>query len=242
MPLALPASEIHCWHVATDAPLTFIQESSLLDLLAPVERARHGRFHFARDRCQYLLVHALLRLTLSCYSPRPPQSWEFVTNAYGKPALPGDGPQFNLSHAAGLVVCALADRVELGVDVERQDRCVNWEALARRWLAMEEWDWLARQPASERSAAFLRLWTLKEAYVKARGLGLSLSLDGFAVCVERDGGARLLRQEPAALDDSWQLQHWQLKEHWLALAARLNPGEARRAVVRRDGAPLLGLS
>lgn len=241
MSLALPADEIHLWHVATDTPLMPVQERRLLDLLAPAERARHERFHFARDRRQYLLVHVLLRLTLSCYSSRSPQSWEFVTNAYGKPALSGDGPHFNLSHAEGLVICALADEVELGVDVERQDRRGDWEALARRWLAIEEQDWLASQPVEQRSMAFLRLWTLKEAYAKALGLGLSLPLDKFAVRLELDNEAALLCQESATLNADWQLQYWQLDEHWLALAARLSPGEARRAVVRRDGAPLLAV-
>lgn len=242
MSLALPAGEIHLWPATTDHSLTPAQECHLLEVLSPAERARHERFYFPRDRRQYLLVHALLRLTLSCYFQRSPQSWEYVSNAYGKPALPDDGPDFNLSHAEGLVVCALANGVDVGVDIERQDRQGDWEALARRWLATEEQDWLIRQPVAERPTAFLRLWTLKEAYAKALGLGLSLPLDEFAVRFESDGEAVLLRQESATLNANWQLQYWRLDEHWLALAARLNPGEARRVVVRRDGAPLLGIS
>ncbi|MDQ5908358.1 MAG: 4-phosphopantetheinyl transferase [Pseudomonadota bacterium] len=241
MALALPTDEIHLWQVATDRALSSDQESRLLDLLTAAERARHARFHFARDRRQYLWVHALLRLALSCYIPRPPESWVFVTNAYGKPALSGDGPRFNLSHAEGLVVCALADEVELGVDVERQDRRGDWEALARRWLAAEEQDELEKLPVTERSMAFLRLWTLKEAYAKAVGLGLSLPLDEFAVRVESEGGAVLLRQGRTMTGD-WQLEQWRLDEHWLALVASLPSGKARRTVVRRDGGPLLGIS
>jgi 4'-phosphopantetheinyl transferase len=241
MSLALPAGEIHLWLVATGGSLPSAQERLLLDILSPEERARHKRFYFARDRLQYLLVHALLRLTLSCYFPEAPQSWQFESNAYGKPTLPG-GPCFNLSHAEGLVACALADGVELGVDVERLDRQGDWGTLTRRWLAPEERDWLALQPVGERSTAFLRLWTLKEAYAKARGLGLSLPLDEFAVQCAADGEAVLSRRESAAETDAdWQLQYWGLEAHGLALAAMLQPGEGRRTVVHRDGTPLLGI-
>jgi 4'-phosphopantetheinyl transferase len=242
MSLTLPAGEIHLWLVATDVSLPSAQERLLLDILSPEERTRHERFYFARDRLQYLLVHALLRLALSCYVPQAPQSWEFVANPYGKPALPGDGPCFNLSHAEGLVACVLADGVELGVDVERLDRQGDWETLARRWLAPEEQDWLTIQPVEGRSTAFLRLWTLKEAYAKARGLGLSLPLDEFAVQCAEDGEAVLSRRESAAETDAdWQLQYWGLEAHGLALAAMLQPGKGRRTVVYRDGAPLLGI-
>ncbi|HRY15054.1 MAG: 4'-phosphopantetheinyl transferase superfamily protein [Candidatus Competibacteraceae bacterium] len=243
MSLALPAGEIHLWRVATSVPLPSARERFLLDILSPEERARYERFYFARDRLQYLLVHTLLRLTLSCYAPRAPQSWEFVTNPYGKPMLPGDGPCFNLSHAEGLVACVLADDVALGVDVERLNRQGDWATLTRRWLAPEEQDWLVVQPVEERSTAFLRLWTLKEAYAKARGLGLSLPLDEFAVQCATDSEAVLLRRESAAdANTNWQLQCWRLKEHGLALAAALPPGAMRRTVVHRDGAPLLGIT
>jgi 4'-phosphopantetheinyl transferase len=271
MALVLPAGEIHLWLVATDHSVSPAQARRLLAELAPAERERHGRFHFARDRHQYLLAHALLRRVLSCYAPRPPASWRFVTNGYGKPALAGEGPRFNLSHADGLVVCALANGVRLGVDVERQDRRGDWRGLARRWLAAEEQAWLARQTEQERACAFLRLWTLKEAYVKALGLGLSASLTGFAIEPAEDGRACLVRQDPAidvapdrhdaagsavtrtaaepangsgssAVLSHCQLAHWRLDSHWLALAALLDPGQAQHTVVRRDGVPLLATS
>lgn len=254
VPLALPLSEIHLWQVATDLPLSARQERQLVAELAPEERERHQRFRFECDRRQYLLAHALLRRALSCYTPQSPQSWRFTTNAYGKPRLAGAGPRFNLSHTKGLVVCALAHDVHLGVDVERQHRAMDWQGLAERWLASEEQAWLACQPEQARATAFLRLWTLKEAYVKAFGLGLSMALTGFAIGISAQGQAWVQRQDPKIqaaaaepLGDSnparanrrCQLEHWCLHEHWLGLAALLAADAPQAVVIRRDGGPLL---
>jgi 4'-phosphopantetheinyl transferase len=268
--LILPADEIHLWLVATDRPLSAGRERALLAELAPDERERYGRFHFERDRRQYLLARALLRRALSCYMSHPAGSWRFVTNPYGKPALAEQGPQFNLSHADGLVVCALSDGVRLGVDVEHCDRPVDWQRLAGPCLAVEERLWLARQPEAQHRAAFLQLWTLKEAYAKALGYGLSVLPESFAIEPAAAGRADLLRQdlitgvapdppgdgaggwiEAAAKPDdarAWcaalrqcQLVYWRLEAHWLGLAALLQPGQTCRRVVRRDGAPLLAI-
>lgn len=254
--LALPDDEIHLWWLATEPPPDEAWTHRRLAELSASERARYGRFRRDDDRHRYLLAHALLRRALSGYCPRSPAAWRFAVNTYGKPVLEGAGPRFNLSHAEGLVACALSGGIRLGVDVEREDRPVEVESLAGRWLAPEERRWLAGLPAEARGPGFLRLWTLKEAYLKALGRGLSASLSGFALALEADGQVRLLRQDPAmevapdrpgekrrllAKDGRWQFARWSQNRHSLAVVALLEPGQPGGRVVRRDARALMAV-
>jgi 4'-phosphopantetheinyl transferase len=245
---------VRLWTLATAALPNPEVELRLLSLLSPNERDRHARFRFARDRNGYLYAHALLHLTLSwqisgqvadpVFAEKIHGPWPnvFVYNDYGKPALPPDtGPRFNLSHTDGLAVCALSADLEIGVDVERADRDLRCDDLADRWLASEERAWLASYPAERRSEAFLRLWTLKEAYVKALGLGLSLPLSAFAIAIADDGQIELLRA-PASRDDAsirWQFEQWRIGQYWLALALPMPAAAAPCQVILCHGEALL---
>jgi 4'-phosphopantetheinyl transferase len=147
----------------------------LLGMLSAGERERYGRFHFERHRREFVCAHALLRLALSRRAGGEPGKWEFAVGRWGKPYLAGaDGWQFNLSHTEGLVACAIARGCEVGVDVERVDRAVEAVEIARRFFADAEVRQIEREPE-----AFFRIWTLKEAYVKACGRGFDLPLREF---------------------------------------------------------------
>jgi 4'-phosphopantetheinyl transferase len=152
-------------------------------LLDPSELERRRRYKAEGAALQHLVGRALVRTTLSRYAAVDPAAWRFAPNAYGRPAIvepPGLGLTFNLSHTDGLVACAVAHGVEVGVDVERVSRRVEVEALARFSFAPAEAEVLAAAPPEERRELFFAFWTLKEAYIKARGMGLALPLDGFA--------------------------------------------------------------
>jgi 4'-phosphopantetheinyl transferase len=158
----------------------------LAAILPAVESERAARFVFERHRRQYVAAHALTRLMLTAATGgvAAPAAWTFEIGAHGKPQVSGEaGLQFNLSHCEGAVVCAVSDSVEIGVDIECVDRRVPLELAGTHFAACEA-AWLRSLPAAQRPIGFLRLWTLKEAYIKATGLGLAQRLDDFAFAFE----------------------------------------------------------
>jgi 4'-phosphopantetheinyl transferase len=120
---------------------------------------------------------------LSCYLGGDARDFQFQYNPYGKPALksPCRLPlEFNLSNTRGLVVCAVTLGHAVGVDVESRDRQTDFLNLARHYFAPSEAAELERLPVARQPRRFMDLWTLKEAFIKARGMGLSLPLRSFA--------------------------------------------------------------
>ena len=155
-----------------------------LAVLNAEERVRAERFPRAADRQQFIAAHGLLRAILSHFNPGAPRDWLFMTKPQGKPTLhPMHGLQgidFNISHTDGAVACAIARGCAIGVDIEPEDSAGNHLDIAETYFAPAECALLRAAPAAERTALFLHLWTLKEAYAKASGQGLSLALDRFA--------------------------------------------------------------
>jgi 4'-phosphopantetheinyl transferase len=152
-------------------------------MLDDEELARADRFLFAEDRNTFTAAHALARAVLSEATGHPTGFWRYAKAPFGKPALhPScavDGLRFNISHTRGMVVCALARNDELGVDVEAADRRTNFR-IADRFFAPEEARLVLAAAPEERARLFFRLWTLKEAFIKATGEGLRRPLDSFS--------------------------------------------------------------
>jgi 4'-phosphopantetheinyl transferase len=154
-------------------------------VLDPTEQASADRFFFARHRVEYIAAHALVRSVLSTIIPDiHPAAWRFVAGENGKPvAWLDDRPaplSFNLSHTDGMVGVAVAPwgGCDVGFDLERLDRRVTMD-IAGRFFRPEEVAWLGSLPESARPEGFLQLWTLKEAFIKATGEGLSRGLATF---------------------------------------------------------------
>ncbi len=147
-----------------------------LSSLSDDERARSARFVFDRDRVEYAAAHALLRTSLSVYAEGEPAAWIFGREPGGKPVLAaahGAALAFNLAHTRGLVACAITGGADVGVDVEAVDRDVPDAVIGRVFSAAEQ-SALRRCPTdASRRERVLELWTLKEAYLKATGLGLA---------------------------------------------------------------------
>ena len=182
--LNLSESEIHLWFAfpgETGDPQKPAPADPVLD---DGEAARMERFHFPEGRCLFGVSHALVRRALSRYSKIPPQEWRFVENAHGKPLIdPGldSSPlSFSLSHTKGLAVVAVTGGADVGVDVERADRSVDAAGLSSRFFSPEETAALQELSPERLWERFFLYWTLKESYIKARGLGLSLPLDSFS--------------------------------------------------------------
>lgn len=195
----------------------------LLNRLEPAERQRAERFHFAHDRQAYVVAHVLARTMLSRHFPRPPEAWRFKAGPHGKPEVEdgSDAPplRFNLSHTRGLVAVAISRRHDIGVDVELLDSRRLGLDLAARAFAPAEVDHLRGLPEESRAEAAFAFWTLKEAYIKAIGLGLACPLDAFAFQLE----PLSIRFSPPILDDPAQWLFLRLQptsRHRLALALR----------------------
>ncbi len=161
-------------------------------LLTEDERVRVARFKFDRHQRESLTTRALLRTALSSRRPVPPEAWRFAVNAHGKPAVEPDcGLQFNLSNSVGLVVCLIAEGADVGVDVESRERAGEILKLAPRVFSAEEQAQLRDLDDAEKLDRALSLWTLKESYIKARGMGLALPLDKFSFVFGGDEGVQI---------------------------------------------------
>jgi 4'-phosphopantetheinyl transferase len=157
--------------------------------LSADEVRRVERFRFERDRDSYASAHALLRTALSDRVPaHAPQDWRFETELGGRPELTGalraTGLRFSLSHTRGLVACVVTSGRACGVDVEDLARGVDAAKLARRVLSPSERAQFAATHAADRQIDFVRRWTLKEAYTKATGRGLSTPFDTLTFDIE----------------------------------------------------------
>ena len=193
---------------------------ALLDLLDADERCRADRFRVEAGRQRFVAARAMLRRLLAGRLGLPPQSIRLATGPRGKPALAdptADAPHFNLAHSGDLAVVALAG-AELGVDVEALRPFPRAERFAARFFAPSEQQWLAAQPAAESEHASLELWTFKEAYLKAVGSGIAMTLAGVEIDPDRPALQRVAGVPVAAGE-------------WTLLSARLpGPGVAAVAV------------
>jgi 4'-phosphopantetheinyl transferase len=206
--VALPANEVHVWRASLTGENSDQSEhsrfSSLQRLLSVEERERAGKFYFERDRQNWTIAHGILRILLARYLATDPHSLRFETNAYGKPLLASPHSaahlHFNLSHSGRLALYAFAFARQVGVDVEYMRSGIDYEELARYHFSRHEYAALQSLPAAQREEAFFLCWSRKEAYIKARGKGVSIPLKQFDVSLTPGEPTTLLgsREDPLA--------------------------------------------
>lgn len=202
--------------------------SRLDRVLSPGERARLPGFRRDADRLGYLAAHGLVRYALSAHAPAvAPEAWTFRTGPRGRPEV--DAPaehrvlRFNLTHTRGTVACVVTDGVPCGIDAEPVDGAADVDRLAGGVLTPAErsrLDRLDRLDDAARRAEFFRYWTLKEAYVKARGDGITLPLDQCEFDLSRE--PIRARFDPPLEDDprAWWFEQWHDGGAVVALALR----------------------
>ncbi|HEY8184968.1 MAG TPA: 4'-phosphopantetheinyl transferase superfamily protein [Pyrinomonadaceae bacterium] len=198
--LQLAPVEVHLWQATLDDWLA----DNVRHLLSADEISRADRFHFAKDRNQFTAARGFLRTLLSVYLGIKPDELRFSYSEKGKPSL--DELQrseinFNLAHSQGLAIYALSHGRAVGVDLEYVREDLGGEKIAERFFSPREIEMLNSVPVELRKDAFFNCWTRKEAYIKARGEGLSMSLDGFDVSLAPGETAALLmnQKEPAEI-------------------------------------------
>jgi 4'-phosphopantetheinyl transferase len=208
--LKLLPAEVHVWRAGLD--LDAAQLERLRMVISPDEQARAARFYFEKDRQRFISSHGILREILSRYLKREAAQLEFSHNRFGKPSLApevsGDGIFFNLSHSSDLALYAVSRFPEIGVDLEYVKRDFPCEEIARHYFSPQEIRTLQSLPEAVKYEAFFNCWTRKEAFVKARGKGLSLPLDQFTVSLSPGEPVVLLRAE----SDYEETSNWTLSE------------------------------
>ncbi len=199
-------------------------------LLTPPEEIRLRRFHDGHNdaQSQFLVARALCRTALSSYVDVPVEAWIFETNCHGKPYVsePKSAAKlkFNLSHTGGLVACAVTWNCEVGIDVENVRQDVDHLMLARAAFTPSEMSGMTQTPAFKRHQYFYSLWTLKEAYIKARGAGLLLALNSFGFDLDEDRARINFSVADADTPVRWKFVHFNpTPEHTLALAVMGSP-------------------
>jgi len=235
----LRPSDIHVWRVELNPPPALEQRYRMI--LAEDELVRAGRFHFERDRRRFTTARGALRVILSQYLESNPGQIKFLYEPAGKPYLPGaqNKPdlRFNVSHSGELALIGVCLGQSLGIDIEFKDADHATLEVARRFFAPEEIAAVEAAPAESRGEVFFAIWTMKEAYIKARGEGVALGLATFAVAAGPARNARLLRSSHG-VDETKRWKFWTIDAgpaYAAALAAE-GDGEQRLSFWTPDSA------
>jgi 4'-phosphopantetheinyl transferase len=218
---ALPENEVHVWRTGLD--IDPVGLAKLRGILSPDERERSNRFHFEADRRRSVIGRGYLRLLLGKILDLPADGLRFDRDEFGKPRLiPSQRLplQFNLSHSGDLILIAITIDRAVGIDVEKIRTDLDVDGVAARFFSANERETLALLAGPGRYEAFFTCWTRKEAYLKARGVGLSLALYQFDVSFLPDEEPRLLatRHDPAEAR-RWRLRALGLSPDYVAALA-----------------------
>lgn len=241
--LALTSDRAHLWYVRTERHREAEVRAAYLALLNDDERARYERLDETRH--EFLLTRALCRTTLSRYAAVAPAGWRFALGPHGRPEIATPGfswLRFNLTNTRGLVACIVARDHDVGVDAEELDEAaVAQDSVVDSFFSPCEANALRELSPHRRPRRFLESWTLKEAYVKARGVGLSVPLAQLAFLCERD--RRLsVSFGPAVTDeaDAWHFATFRPSRNHV-VAAAIRPAHGGAVAVELIEANLLAV-
>jgi 4'-phosphopantetheinyl transferase len=198
--------------------------------LSPAERARYDRYRQEADRAMFVLGRAMARRLVGSALDVDPTAWPWQEGARGRPEIghAGAAVSFNLAHSAGLVVCALAHGRDVGVDVEHRQRSPTDPLIVRRFCSPAEVADIERHGADGWRDQFLKYWTLKEAYLKARGVGIGVPLADVSFAI--DGEVRVtFLNALSGLETSWAFMLADTEgTHFIAAAASAHDGARPR--------------
>jgi 4'-phosphopantetheinyl transferase len=213
---------VEVWRVSLE--LSSAAESAAAKLIPPDELAHINSYRRPEIRLRQLLAHAAVRSVLAERSGLEPLALRFSTGPHGKPllALNEGALHFNLSHSGELALIAVSASVEVGVDVEHIRPIHDVSRLAERFFTAAEASALAALPEADRNTAFFRMWTRKEALLKATGQGIANGLQCFEVSCEPEGGLLAWDGGPEKAA-KWMLHTWNPAEDYVATVATPRP-------------------
>lgn len=244
--MMLLENEVHLWCVFDEEITSSLLLSQYQSLLSREEQDKYRSFYFDRHRHQYLVTRALVRTVLSAYMPNiRPKEWRFNKNKYGKPNVMNAAlkfpVEFNISHCDKLIVLVVTNGVAVGVDVECMLRDRKKLDIAYNYFSSEEIKALKSLKIDKQYGRFYDLWTLKEAYIKARGTGLSVLLDKF-IFEFLDNKKVTIAFDGEAIDDEpnfWRF--WQIRPnntHKISIALRDDDVKKKYSLEMRTIIPL----
>lgn len=236
--------KIDLWYVRTDEVVGGALLAACHEILTTAEREQHQRFVFEKNRHEFLVTRGLCRGVLARELGAAPRELEFRRNEYGRPELvPQTSLRFNLTNTIGLVACAVAHGREVGVDAEPLSHAARVFEVAATVFSERERHLLSRTEDAGRERHAVSLWTLKEAYMKARGMGFAIPPERFELDLDwpRAGLSFLepLGDEPAR----WELTVREIEGHIVATCVERLGVPAVEVIARRaDLGSLLGVS
>lgn len=186
-----PPGQVTVWHAATtELFATDAGRARALGWLTAADRARYERYRFPKDRDMFLAGRVMARALVGRALGVGPNAWEWREGPRGRPELADPDAarrvSFNIAHSAGLVVCAISGDGTVGVDVEHRLRPPVDAGMVRRFCAPAEVVDIERCGPSAWQDQFLKYWTLKEAYLKARGVGIAVHLSDLSFTLGED--------------------------------------------------------
>lgn len=223
--IALRSDEAHVWLVNPDDITDPTMIHGFFSLMNEAETVQQQRFVREKDRHRYLITRALVRTTLSRYIARDPASWQFVTNTHHRPDIAPEQQhlpplRFNLTHTNGLIACLVNWEHDAGIDAEEKTRHTGVINIANFAFAPQEIQHLLQTTGEQQKHQFFVYWTLKESYIKARGMGLALPLHLFSF--HRSNATSVVVEFADGFGDrsqDWQfLQYHPTDRHILSLA------------------------
>lgn len=235
-PLSQPLvdSDLHVWSASlAGSPEELAHYSSLL---SADEKTRAEKFYFERDRHRYIFGRGILRTLLAGYLKINPSKIEFMYGAHGKPALKKAYHdkilQFNLAHSNDWGLYIFGWDRQLGIDLEHVRPLQDADDFAKRFFSRQESAWINSLPMDQKWGAFYKLWTCKEAFLKANGSGLTIPLNEAEIFIQDDNSAKLVSiggvSDKAA---KWQLEIFNpIDDYQAAIAFEGNQGQ----IVFRD--------
>ncbi len=230
--------EAHLWAVRPESINNRMILDACMELLSDQEQERYGRFRFAKDRHRYLVSHALVRMVLSKYVEIPPDEWVFTESDHGRPEVANPGfyaLRFNLSHTAGLAVCLVTSSCDCGIDVERVHVRHNPVDVARRMFSACEVEQMLQLKGRDQLDYFFTRWTLREAYTKARGIGITFPTHKLNFNIRSATEVDIEFQ--ADIEDhaeNWQLEILSLTNEHIAAAAIRRPDQNNKIIIRHE--------
>lgn len=172
------SQEVHLW--IAPLALSVPQVEKLLALLSPDEVSRAERYRFDLHRYHYIASRGMLRQLLAAYLNCDAKRIQFLYNEHGKPYIANIDLQFNVSHSHDMAVYALTSQLQVGVDIEKIENTFK-DGVAKRYFSAAEYRYLQAVPEDERIKKFYWIWSRKEAFIKALGMGLHYPLSSFSV-------------------------------------------------------------
>ncbi len=234
MTIPLPDNEVHVWRASVDDFDLAGLKLQAQPWLSSGEKTRLDRLYFQKHKKQLLLGRVLLRHALSSYEKLAMEQWRLTYNDYGKPRIVDAQQQqfsaplhFNLSHSQGVLVLAVSRLADIGVDIECNLRARRIKKIASRYFSTTELEHLLALEEAAQQSRFYELWSLKESYIKACGMGLAIDLSHFSFLFG-DNHCLSISFHEERVDDPAQWQFWQLRLEEgfdLALAAKSANGQ-----------------